>query len=88
MSENSLVEIPVNKLPALRNKFKVEWPMHIVAFSLIDNLISRFSNNPKSIESAKVYCLNGEWESDGTFIAMMVREKKKSQNYFHAHQYF
>jgi hypothetical protein len=85
MSENSLVEIPINSLPILRDKFKVEWPSHIIAYSVIDNLISRFTNNPKSKEIVKVFSLNGDWESDGTFVAVMVRERKIFPINFHSH---
>lgn len=82
MSNSLLVEIPFDSLPSLRDKFKIQWPTHITAYSLIDNFISRFSKNPESKEIAKVQCLNGDWESDGTFIAVMVREKTFSQYIF------
>jgi hypothetical protein len=71
--QNSLVEVPTESLPALRDKFKVDWPQHIAAFSLIDNFISRFDKNSKSRESAKIYSVNENWESNGTFVAVMVR---------------
>lgn len=82
MSQNLLVEVPLESLPTLRDKFKVAWPTHISAFSLIDNLIKRFDKNPKSREIAKVYSLNGNWESNGTFVAQMVREKQKTLRTF------
>lgn len=75
MSQNLLVEVPLESLPALRDKYKVNWPTHISAFSLIDNLIRRFDKNPKSREIVKFYSLNGNWERNGTFVAKMVREK-------------
>ena len=75
MPQNLLVEVPLESLPALRDKFKIDWPTHITAFSLIDNLIRRFDRNPKNREIVKVYSLNGKWESNGTFVAKMVREK-------------
>lgn len=78
MSQNFLVEIPIESLPTLRDKFLVEWPKHIIAFSLIDNFVSRFERNPKSIGNVKFYCLNGNWEN-GTFVAVMVRENLNSQ---------
>ena len=49
MSQNLLVEVPLESLPALRDKFKVDWPTHISAFSLIDNFIRRFDNKYKTI---------------------------------------
>lgn len=64
--ENSLIEISLESLPILRDKFKVEWPSHVIAYNLLDNYI-------KSQKVQKVYGLNGEWENDGTFIAVMVR---------------
>ena len=71
-----LVEVELESLAALRDKFKVDWPTHISAFSLIDTFIRRFDKNPKSRETVKIYSLNGNWESYGTFVAKMVREKQ------------
>lgn len=68
---NSLVEIPIASFSTLRDKFKVDWPKHIIAFSLIDNFISRIAKNQ---EIAKFYSLNGDWERDGTFVVILVRE--------------
>lgn len=70
-----LVEISIVKLAILRDKYKVERPKHIVAFALIDNLICRFSKFPESKENAKIYSLNDDWESDGTFVVVLVRNK-------------
>lgn len=65
---SKLVEIPCEHLPALKEKFAVDWPKHIVAFGLIDNFIKRFSERPESRGTAKFYSLDGDWENDGTFI--------------------
>lgn len=73
-NKDSLVEISVESLPNLRDKFKADWPDHVVAFSLIDNFYKRFCKFPESQTLQKVYSLNGDWENDGTFVATMVRE--------------
>lgn len=72
--KNSLFEIPVKSFPILRDKFKVDWPNHILAFSLLDNYFKRFTKSPESQKLQKVYSLNGEWENDGTFVSVMVRQ--------------
>ena len=74
---SSLEEIPVENLPSLRDKYKVNWPAHIVAYTLIDNFIWRFKNIPNNEDLIKVYTLNGKLEDDATFIAAVVREKRK-----------
>ena len=71
--ENSLVEISVESLPILRDKFKVDWPKHILAFTLLDIFFKRFSSHPESKKIQKVFSLNGEWQNDGTFVAVKVR---------------
>lgn len=76
-SSSSFEEIPVKNLPTLRDKYKVDWPAHIVAYTLIDNFIWWFKNIPKTKDFVKVYSLNGKLENDATFIAAVVRKIKK-----------
>lgn len=70
MSKDSLVEIPSEKFLALRDKFAVDWPKHIASFSLINNLAKRHERNSLT-DQLKVFCLNGDWETDGTFVAIV-----------------
>lgn len=69
-SRDSLVDIPAEEFSSLRDKFKVDWPKHICAFSLFNTLARRFENNSESGKLIKVLSLNEDW-SDGTFIAMV-----------------
>lgn len=69
VSKNSLVEIPIADFEILQEKFKIEWPKHITAFTLLHTFWKRFEKNPESRKSVNVWCLNGDWKSDGTFIA-------------------
>lgn len=68
--ENFLTEIPVESLPDLKEKFKCR--EHILAYSLIKNVISR--QGKSSEQFITFYSLNGAWENDGLFVAVMVRK--------------
>lgn len=68
-AENILVGVPAECFVTLREKFKIEWPKHIAAYILFNTFHRRLKKNPESINDVKVFCLNGDWESDGTFIA-------------------
>lgn len=70
-TQNCLVEIPFESFPSLRDKFKVDWPRHILAFHILDDYVRQ---DQKCRDKKKFYSLNGEWEQDGTFVAFMVRE--------------
>lgn len=74
----SLVEIPIESLPSLRDKFRVGWPKHIIAFDLLDTFVKRHSKYPEGFKQGKFLSLNGDWESDGTFITILVREDEIS----------
>lgn len=68
--ENFLTEISVESLPDLKEKFKCR--EHILAYSLIQNVISR---QVKSSEQfITFYSLNDAWKKDGLFVAVMVRK--------------
>ena len=73
---SSLVEIEVEGLPTLRDKFLADWPTHIIAYSLLDSFIKRFQRKKNRCANIKIFSLNDEWKSDGTFIALMVRERE------------
>lgn len=68
--ENCLTEISVESLPDLKEKFKSR--EHILAYSLIQNVISR--QDRSSEQFITFYSLNGAWENDGLFVAVMVRQ--------------
>lgn len=68
---NCLVEIPIETFPTLRDLYKVQWPQHVLSFSLIENCIRRIKVFPEQKENFKFYSLNGDWKSDGTFIFMV-----------------
>jgi hypothetical protein len=71
--QHSLVKIPAESLPALRDTFRVNWPEHSMAHNLIDRLIHRFDKHPEHRAILKVFSVDGD-VSDSTFIAIMVRE--------------
>jgi len=71
---NSLVEVPVESLPILRDAYKVNWPEHIVAFSFLDKMIKRFKECPEQREIVKIYSIDGKLDQDATFIGVTVRE--------------
>ncbi|XP_070489955.1 uncharacterized protein [Chironomus tepperi] len=67
---NSLVEVPTESLPILRDAYKINWPEHIVAFSFLDKMIKRFKERPEQREIVKIYSVDGKLEQDATFIAV------------------
>lgn len=74
MSKNSLEEISAENFAALRDKFSVNWPKHIAAFTLMHTFTKRHekqSSDDKNNKNVKVLSLNGDWQSDGTFIAIV-----------------
>lgn len=76
--DHSLVEIEAESLPSLRDSFKVNWPEHVMAYNLIDNLIERFKKHPEHREFLKIYSIDGDI-ADSTFIAVMVRKMSISE---------
>lgn len=71
MSGNFLAVVPNESLPSLRDKFKDNWPDHILAFTFIKKTIDFRSSNPEIDDELKILCLNGEW-MNGTFVAVLV----------------
>lgn len=65
--EDKLVEIPQYSLIKLRNMFKANWPKNITAYYLIENYME-WLEKVNNIKNLKIYCLNGEWRKDGTFV--------------------
>lgn len=69
---DKLVEIPQYSLIKLRNLYKADWPMHIVAYYLVENYMD-WLEKVNNIKNLKIYCLNGEWRKDGTFVIVVSR---------------
>lgn len=86
MAEHSLVEIPVANLSTLRDKFLVDWPAHILAFSFISNLISKCAKYPEI--TPNIFSLDNKWETDGTFVAFFVRAILIPFSSLHSMQFF
>lgn len=79
MSKASLEEISAENFAALRDKYSVDWPKHIAAFTLLHTFSKRNekqSIDDKKNENVKVLSLNGDWQSDGTFIAIVISVKQ------------
>jgi hypothetical protein len=72
--QNSLVEIPSELFPTIRDLYKINWPEHVMAYNFLDNMHKRFKTNPELREKNKIYILNGEIGDHGTFVAQMVRD--------------
>lgn len=82
MSENLLALVPNESLPSLRDKFKVNWPEHILAFTFVENIIKFRSCNSDIDDEVEILCLNDEW-TKGTFIAVSVRSSHLFSLAFH-----
>lgn len=71
-SKCSLQEIPHSEWAALRDLFTPNWPEHILGYSIVDNFINwRVKNGNKDIRNIRFLSLNGDWKSDGTFLAIV-----------------
>jgi hypothetical protein len=69
---NSLVEVPIEFLPKLRDAYRVNWPEHVLPFNFLDKMSKRFAKHPEQRQNVKIYCVDGKIEEDATFIAIMV----------------
>lgn len=65
---DKLVTLAAEDLSSVRDLFKVDWPKHIISYSTIETLIKKFEKNPSLQDEIKIFCLNGDWARDGTFI--------------------
>lgn len=63
---NSLVEIPIEDWPKLRDLY-VNRKLESNSFNSIENFINWLQQDPSLKESIKIFSLNGDW-SDGTFL--------------------
>lgn len=68
--EDKLVEVPQYSLIKLRNLYKANWPKHITAYYLIENYME-WLEKVNNIKNLKIYCLNGDWRKDGTFVIIV-----------------
>ncbi|XP_055917597.1 uncharacterized protein LOC129949901 [Eupeodes corollae] len=66
MEKNTLVEIPFEDWPKLRDLY-VNRNLESNSFSMLRNIINWLNKDPSLEKSMKIYSLNGDW-SDGTFI--------------------
>lgn len=70
--QHKLIEIPHSDWPELRDLFLVNWPEHILGYSIVNNLLElQTKSGPSGIRSLKFYALDGDWKSDGTFLAIV-----------------
>lgn len=63
---NKLVEIPENKWSILRDLY-VERKDRASCYNLLQTFMNWKNKEPEL--NLNIYSLNGEWESDGTFVA-------------------
>lgn len=69
---HQLLEIPAGDWPALRDLFAPNWPEHILGYSIVRNFIEwREKNAGEDIRNLKLYSLDGDWQSDGTFLVVV-----------------
>ncbi|XP_035912823.1 uncharacterized protein LOC118512459 [Anopheles stephensi] len=61
--------IPPNEWNALRDLYRESWPEHHVAHATIDNYIRWYEKDP-TIKNLTIYCLNGTWREDGTYLVV------------------
>ncbi|KAM7351783.1 uncharacterized protein ACRADG_004517 [Cochliomyia hominivorax] len=71
MLDNKLVEIPLSKWSTLRDLY-VKRKDRASCYNLLQTLIN-WKNKELEFD-LKIYSLNGEWESDGTFVAKFHKQ--------------
>ncbi|XP_052896513.1 uncharacterized protein LOC128303563 [Anopheles moucheti] len=66
---DQLCIIPPNEWNELRDLYCENWPEHHMAYTTIDNYI-RWYEKDSSIKHLTIYCLNGSWRIDGTYLVV------------------
>ncbi|XP_049548226.1 uncharacterized protein LOC125959445 [Anopheles darlingi] len=64
-----LTIIPANDWAQLRDLYLKNWPEHHVAYATIDNYLRWYEKDP-AIKNLTIYCLNGSWREDGTYLVV------------------
>lgn len=65
---SALKKIPIERLPELRDSYKVDYPLHISTISTIQLFIDRFAKYPQWIDRVSFWSLNDDWHTCGAFI--------------------
>lgn len=69
---NQLVEIALKDWKELRDLFLVNWPHHILGYSIVNNYIEWTEKSEgRQIANLKVLSVDGDWRRDGTFIVIV-----------------
>ncbi|ETN64906.1 hypothetical protein AND_003338 [Anopheles darlingi] len=66
-----LTIIPANDWAQLRDLYLKNWPEHHVAYATIDNYLRWYEKDP-AIKNLTIYCLNGSWREDGTYLVVVT----------------
>lgn len=75
------VSIPCSDWPSLRDLFLIEWPKHIVPYSLLQNYINWAKQDPAYVRTnVEIYCLDADW-MDGTFYLVVSYEREHENIY-------
>uniref|UniRef100_A0A182MZ91 N-acetyltransferase domain-containing protein n=1 Tax=Anopheles dirus TaxID=7168 RepID=A0A182MZ91_9DIPT len=64
-----LCVIPPAEWTELRDLYRRNWPLHHVAYTTIDNYV-RWYEKDSGIRNLTIYCLNGSWREDGTYLVV------------------
>ncbi|XP_050082232.1 uncharacterized protein LOC126569294 [Anopheles aquasalis] len=64
-----LTIVPANDWAQLRDLYLMNWPEHHVAYTTIDNYVRWYAKDP-AIKNLTIYCLNGSWREDGTYLVV------------------
>lgn len=85
MFENNfkLCELSPSNWIELKDKFKVDWPHHIVAYSFLNNFIKRYEKNAdETIRNIKIFTLDDSWRENATFIGVIVSRENFKKTLF------
>lgn len=67
--EDKLVEVSVDDLPKMMEMYKIDWPNNIIGYQTLETY-HRFIVDKINLKF-KIYCLNGNWMEDGTYLIIV-----------------
>jgi hypothetical protein len=63
----TLVKITSSELKELKERFKIDWPLHVITYNTLENFIERFAKFPEWEEKVTFWSLNGD-QSFASFV--------------------
>lgn len=68
---DNFIELKIKELKCLKDKFKVDYTLHLSTISTIEMFITRFSKHPHWLHKVKFYSYQNDWQDCGSFILIL-----------------